>query len=162
MPHRETYKMMQRIESELTKNGVSPEELEIAKENWHHFNMFDLAQPITMGIGEHLQNKVTDVNERLRKLPSPTNAADPTFLALVETGRKLSETMKSLSEVYTLGEIRDAPERIRKCLKDCGALTEAEKAQIFEQHREALADLEHYRDNHDFRSIDRWFRLSEL
>jgi hypothetical protein len=124
--------------------------------------MFDLSLPITMGIGGHLQAKVTQVNEQLGRLPSPTNAADPTFLALVEKQRKLSETIKALSEIYTIGEIRDAPERIRKCLKDCDALIEAEKAQILEQHREQLADLQHYRDNHNFRSLDRWFRLSEL
>jgi hypothetical protein len=159
LPHRDSYRLMEKIESELQRNGVGSAELESAKANWHHFNLRDLAVPITMRIGKLIQEKQSQTNLDLQKVPSPTNPSDPQFLALVNRNVELDKLLHTFSALYSEPDFSDLPEKILRTLQSTSMLSPAEKDKLLADSEVELGDLKYYRDHGTFRSLERWFRL---
>jgi hypothetical protein len=161
LPHRDSYRLMESIQTELQKNGVSQEELESAKVNWHYFNMRDLAVPITMRLGKTIQAKIAKAHADLSKVPSPINQNDPDFLRINQNLTKLNQYLTGLSAIYTEGNSIDFAERIESAINSTEVLDADEKRQLLAESRTELDDLKYYEEKMSFRNLERWFKLDE-
>jgi len=158
MPRSQKYELMQRIESELKRCGVEDSQLERAKNDWHHYNIFDLATPIFEKVTEKLKVVQQERERVLRSLKQPITSERMDELRRLIKHR--NEVGKEISDLCDLQKIKNQDrlvEQILGSISSSDSLNEEEKACLINELDEELRDLEYYIKHKEFRRLSVWF-----
>jgi hypothetical protein len=162
VPHMESYRMMVTFQEQMIKNGVSDEELKAAKKDWHRYNLLDLARPVLRDLLSMMWSKQKVVNERIAVIRQPIDANNMAeFEMEVAAQRHIQGKMDSLRSLFDIENADELPHRIASLLKELDFIAAEEKEAFQSRNGTLLADLVYYRDNKEFRDLQRWFRLGE-
>lgn len=158
MPRSQKYELMQRIESELKKCGVEDSQLEQAKEDWHYYNIFDLASPVFEKIIEKLRLIQQEKDKALNQFKQPvTSETMEEHNKLIEYRNEVSNEIAALRGLRQLKNQNRLVEQIRESISNSAALNDDEKANLTKELDEDLRDLEHYIKYKEFRRLSVWF-----
>jgi hypothetical protein len=159
LPNRESYRIMSQFETELRSLGLTNEQIEKSKKEWHHFNMLDLQRPVLKDIGDLLHGKEVAQGKVLNSFKQPIPAGDPDHAAAIRRLSEIQRETKKLEQLYGLSVLSDGgPSHIQNFFKTCQLLSEDEKRDLLTRNAERLADLDHYEKHMEFRSLERWFQ----
>lgn len=160
IPRYQRYELMQKIEAELKKCGVSPAQLESAKSDWHYFNVFDLASPVFQKVYNSLNEKLIEEDRKIQTFTQPIPPENKfAYEQLLENRRSHGKELSRLQETQQLKEYSQLHEKIRKIVTSSELLNQEEKTSLLNDIDEELKDVEHYVVNKEFRRLQIW--LSE-
>lgn len=158
---RDRHRLVTELESELAKLGMSKEDIEAAKKDWHRMNLLDLSlcivNPMLGAINQKQQEQHTITGKIQRRGPiSPTDA---TYNAAIEQLRHIGAEKRRLEEYLAYEKLDHIHGNIREFLKTTDIFSDEEKQALTDTNAEALADLEYYAQNRKFRRLEYWLDL---
>ncbi len=158
IPRRTSYRIMKQFENELRTNGVSSDEIEAAKRDWHRFVMFDLAyEPVLKRIDELLREKIRAKDGEVTSYRSPIDASDATYKKIVDERNQMYACQKRIKDLYDLEKVQGLNAgTIEALVNDCPAFREDEKKALLSDMRPEIEDLDFYAKNHEFRRLEKW------
>lgn len=150
MSRRKRYELQQRIENELKLCGVSEENIEKAKGDWHFFNTHDLARPVFEVLSTYVEEFM---GRELQKVSANENESPG--IRLADNHR---EKLKNLRG--SVGD-PDLPNLIIKFVKDSEIFSEETRDKIESEISEPMKELRFYIENHSFNNLESWFNNDE-
>jgi hypothetical protein len=158
MPRHQQYELVQRIESELRKCGVSDEQLEQAKSDWHFYNTIDLSGPIFAKIEAKLQPIQKEREKLLREFKQPiTPENKEAHELLIEHRNEASKEIADFRDLRQIKNKKELPNMITESINNSNLLSAEQKAALISDFEEELRDLEHYIKHKEFRRLSVWF-----
>jgi len=162
MPRAQKRELLQRIEGELRRCGVTEEQLEQAKVDWHYYNLHDLSSPIIKDVIDKLQEHFRERDNAINTVPTPiTPDKRGEYDRLVAHRNEVSQERERLRALYALKDKTGIADVIRSAIKNSTVLTPSEKTELFDRHREALLDVEYYAMHKEFRRLTVWLTEDE-
>ncbi len=158
IPRTQRHDFMTRIQRALAEAGVSPEELEQAKGDWHYFNAFDLCSPALQKISDAFHTKLKLRDREVSAVPQPIGGD-----MMTEFNRRVARRQIVHVEIEKLSEIRkqsgslDLAARVRAIVSESPILDQKEKFELLNSIDEELRDIEHYVKHREFRRPAVWF-----
>lgn len=158
LPRQESYELCNEIVASMRKYGVEEADIEIAKRDWHRFNLFDMAQPLFQGIGTFIEPEKAKIQEELKILPQPIKEEDrDKYSKIINCQNEISKWEKAYSNLRQQEDLFSLATEIEKQVQDCPFVENAEKEKFLSCNNEELEDLKYYAQNRQFRRMDVWF-----
>lgn len=157
MPRRQRYEMLTQIEREFQKCGVSLDQLEAAKVDWHFFNVFDLAAPIFKKLIIVLKRHQSEHQKSFKDFGIVT---PDKYEYHEELCKRNGEIHKEIEFVENMRQQRDQTklvESVKNFMANSTVLLDSDRTELNEMLREELLDLKHYIQLKQFRRPDVWF-----
>jgi len=161
MPRKQRYELLNQLEHEFQKCGVSLEQLEAAKVDWHFFNTFDLATPIFQRLIKMLQRHQSD---HKKKLSGFGTIIPDKYQEHEELCKRNGEIHNEIEFARNLWQQRDQSklvESINNFILNSTVLLDGDKAEISEELKEEFLDLQYYIESKQFRRPDVWFEQDD-
>lgn len=158
IPRRDRYRMMEELESELRKIGLSDAEIEGAKQDWHRFNLYDLAEPVFDPVLARIETKRTEQNQRTDRLSYPKVVDTEAYNREVEHLWHISAEGKRLEMTRSLDNVDSVYRGLMSFLDTTDVFTDDEKRQVLVDIKEELEDLKYYSENKKFRRLEHWMQ----
>lgn len=157
MSREQKLSLMQRIEAELQKCGVTAAQLERAKSDWHFYNVFDLSTPVDQKISKALQAKLKERQSEVAAVPQPVQSEmHGRFSELVARSRAVSTAIEELQALHQEANDPALGKRLRNFVSNSSLFDDSEKAELLESIRDELDDVQHYIDHKEFRRLAVW------
>jgi len=150
MPRKKRHELMERIELELISSGVSKEQIDKSKTDWHYFNTIDLAQPAFTLISGRVE---IFMSAELDKLSGCEH--DSPGVQLADSYRDKLSKLKN-----DIGNPR-LPENILSFINDAKIFDDSTKRLLLEDISKSLSELKYYINNREFNDIGKWFSDEE-
>lgn len=160
MSRAKKYELIQRVTSELERSGVTDAQLKQAQQEWHFYNLFDLSSPIIDGVIDRLQEHLKQCDGKLNDLPKPITI-DAEYQKIQEARNEVGEELGKIRSLHSLKDQTNVAGAIRSAVKNSVVLTDSEKEEILDMHREELLDAEYYAQHKEFRRLDVWLSGAE-
>lgn len=158
LPRRQRYELMKSIDSELVKLGAKPEQIEEVKQDFHRYNVFDLAHPV-----------LSDLRKVMREVVATTQQLSTQIGQHVEAGsaeeeRRVMRIREAERHSQMIGrwchsvppDYRAVHGQIMSMIRGSVVLNEEEQRQFIESHGEALSDLEYYGKHGEHHRPEKW------
>lgn len=158
LSRQERYQFMKQIDEELKRIGVSAEDIEKSKANWHRYTIFDLGRPIFSEIKDRLESKIQEKDKALSAIPQPINAGDQNHKRLVEERGEIFKELKKLESLFSIEKSEELPRVIKNYIETCQLLTDDDRKHIYKERHEELEDLTHYASHKEVRRLDTWLK----
>lgn len=160
MPRHKKHDLVQRIERELRKVGVSDTQLEQAKEDWHYYNIIDLSRPVFKSITEALQPHLKERENALSQFPQPiTPERKSEYEQLIENRNIALKEIQDLRNIQQLKNQSELPTLLTESVSNSNLLSSDEKNSLASNIEEKTQDIDHYVKHKEFRRLSVW--LSE-
>jgi hypothetical protein len=157
MPRHQKHDLLQRIERELRKCGVSDAQLEQAKMDWHRYNIFDLSGPVFESIIRALEPHLKEQESKLRSFPQPISPDRKNeYEQLIEERNIVLREKQTLRDLQQLKNQSKMAVSISSCIRESQVLSHEEKKNLLESLKEQFKDIEHYVKHKDFRRLSVW------
>lgn len=158
MPRAQKFALMQRIEQELIKCGVHPDELERAKTDWHFYNLFDLSAPARQKVFNALDPKIKAKQQELDRVPQPiTPERRESFETLLAVRNQAMKERENILAIHKAKNLDALPDSIQAAITNSQLLDAEEKRKLLDTVAEELEDVRHYVKYKDFRRPSVWF-----
>lgn len=155
IPRQDRYRIMQEIEAELVKLGVSQVEIDRSKHDWHRFNMRDEGHAIYTKICKKLDARVQEVDERVKAFPQPISDLT-TWNQLAEERAARSRDLETLMQILQSSDWLEVPKKYEEFINNCPALSDIDRQELFNELEQELDDVRYYAKNHTFRRLEHW------
>lgn len=160
MPRNKKHDLVQRMERELRKVGVSDTQLDLAKEDWHYYNIFDLSSPVFGTITEALQRHLSEREHVLSQFSQPiTPEHKSEYEQLVENRNIALKEVQGLKDLQQLKNQSELPTLLTESVSNSKLLSGDEKISLASNIEEQIKDIDHYVKHKEFRRLSVW--LSE-
>ena len=146
IPRKQRYDLMIKIESELKSCGVTDTQIEKAKQDWHAFNIHDLAAPIFQSISTRVEYFM---GRELQKVSGCEHDSPGIRLA-----DKYRENLNKLKSQVTNINI---PKLMLNFIETAEIFDEKTKIEINNEISDSLFELSFYIENKKFNNIEKWF-----
>ncbi len=157
LSNKESYDLMERIETELRAIKMTEEQITSTKKDWHRYNMIDLALPIKRDFSTIFQSKQMEHGRVTSSFGTIGDHNRTQWEALIQKGREISSEEKRSKEFLMPREMKIAAQRIRNFVRDSKCLSNDEKTAFLTRNQDSIEDLEYYAENLKFRRLDVWF-----
>jgi len=159
LSRRQIHGLMKRFENELRMNGVSSQDIDVAKQEWHRVVIFDLAyKPLLKKIHQKLSEKTLEKDNEVNSYPQPIAASDPVHRRLLEERGKMYDYLGIVAGNWDLNKVQSLnSSAVESLVNDCPFFLEQEKSSMLSDLRPELDDLDHYIRTHEFRRLEKWF-----
>ncbi len=158
IPRWKRHELIQKIEGELQRCGVSPSDIELAKGDVHFFNVIDLTFPIVEKVQRVFEAKWGPRDVAVGNFPQPVMPERRAeFDALVAERNSALAERERLKHVPLMGFGSNVAGEIRSIVENSHLIAGGEKTALFAEIDEELKDLEHYLQFKAFRRPDIWF-----
>ncbi|EGM78774.1 hypothetical protein Rhein_1115 [Rheinheimera sp. A13L] len=161
MPRRQRYGLLNQIERELQKCGVSLEQLEAAKVDWHFFNTFDLATPIFQQLIKVLKNRQSEHQEKFKGFGTITPDKYEAHEALCKRNGEIHKEIEFIKDMWQQRDQTKMVESVKNFIVSSTVLLDSDRAELSGALKEELLDLEHYIQSKQFRRPDVWFESDD-
>lgn len=161
LSNRESYQLMERIETELQSIGMTDKEITKTKKDWHRFNMMDLFFPIYRDLQKVLLEKQAAQGKVTGSFKTIGDHNRAEFEAERQKASEISVEEERLRGFLKPREMGVAAQRIRDFIHDSKCLSDDEKKAIISRNQDYINDLEFYGKNLKFRRLDAWFGEEE-
>lgn len=155
IPREDRYRIMQEIESELVQLGVTKEEIEKSKHDWHRFNMRDEGTPIYAKVRQKLDAKLEAVEERSRRFPQPISDHGGWNNLCAERAARIHDR-EDLVQIIQSSDWVEIPKKYEQFINTCLAFTDTDRQELFNELKEKLEDVRYYAKHHTFRRLENW------
>ena len=158
VPRRENFRLVNEIQKELTRNGVSETELERAKRDWHRYNLFDLARPVVSKIINAIDPQLKSIQQVINTFSQPiTGESMPKWSEAIEKNRAAIAEKEEIVKLYHLDYLLTAPSVIKESIQKSHLLNADEQKKLLQEIEEDYLDLAHYSKTHEIRRPEIWF-----
>lgn len=155
IPREDRYRIMQEIESELAQLGVTKEEIEKSKHDWHRFNMRDEGKPIYAKVRQKLDAKLQEVEERSGRFPQPITDHSGWNQLCAERAARIHER-EELVQIMQSSDWLGMPKKYEQFINTCSAFTDTDRQELFNELKEEFEDVRYYAKDHTFRRLENW------
>jgi len=161
MPRYQKHELLQRIERELRKCGVTDAQLEQAKTDWHRYNIFDLSSPVLKSIIDALQPHLKERESALNRFPHPISPDRKNeYDRVIEERNIVLRERQALLDLQQLKDQSKTAASILSAIRESQVLSDDEKKNLLESLDEQIKDIEHYVKHKDFRRLSVWLAES--
>lgn len=147
----ERYRLVEEIEKEFLGNGISKEDIDAAKNDWHRFVTIDLLSPIYKSLQNIISKKQSELMVELQ-----SKFGLPEIEEVKLRSHDSWEFERNLKELFKIKDYKSIPEKLKEIVDSCIALSEKEKEDIYKNLKEEISDIEYYAKKHEFRRLDVW------
>lgn len=161
LPRRDQYRLVKELESELHEIGITEEEIEACKKDWHRLNLEDLSWPIVKPIKALFLEKEKQQHNILKKFGSPILAGDPNYKAATEYLWYISHEEKKFEDFYNDRNFETFYSDMIHFMKTTDVFTEKDKDVFFHENEDELQDLDYYTKHKKFRRLEHWLDAKE-
>ena len=158
MPRQMQYTLVEKLETEMKAVGMSKEEIEKVKEDWHGYNIRDIAAPVLDDLKKELHDRTLKHKTKEREFPESIPESDQTeeFHEYHRKASLLKDESDHVMALYGIQEKSKMGDEIRAYIQSSQFFTEQESSEIQERNREILDDLDYYIKYSRFRRLDEW------
>lgn len=159
MPRNQKYELLQKIESELKECGVTDDQLESTKTDWHFYNIFDLASPIFDELDKYNSKHKKQIGKELSEFGKTaiTPERRPDHDLLCNRNKLIYDENQEIRRIRQIKDQKNLPSLINKFITESSVFTETEKNEINSEIEESMKDVEFYINRKEFRREDHWF-----
>ncbi len=163
MRARDRYRLATELESELVKLGLSRNQIEIAKKDWHCMNLQDLSLLLINPLMKMIEEKQQEQHKIIGKIQSrgPISPTDATHKAATERLWHIAAEENRLEECLVYKELDHIHENLRRFLETTDVFSSDEKRAFMDTHKDELADLAYYAEHKEFRRLEHWLQLCD-
>ena len=159
MPRKQKYELLKKIESELKECGVTDDQLESTKTDWHFYNIFDLASPIFDALHKYNRKHKTLIGKERSEFGktaiTPERRLDHDLLC--DRNKLICDEDQEIGKIRQTKDQKNLPSLIKKFIAESSVFTDTEKDNINSEIEESMKDIEFYINQKEFRRKEHWF-----